>query len=86
MATEQGRVAECHNKTEHNGEHSKEDERKKIETKFAEPACSSGSSIYYILRDTINILVFLGEKKIHGMGILFPKGAIAAFMRQITVF
>ena len=38
MAAEQGRVAECHNKTEHNGEHSKEEERKKVETKFAEPA------------------------------------------------
>ena len=38
MAREQGRVAECHNKTEHNGEHSKEDEREKVETKFAEPA------------------------------------------------
>ena len=37
-ATEQGRVAECHNKTEHNGEHSKEEERKKVETKLAEPA------------------------------------------------
>ena len=38
MAAEQGRVAECHNKTEHNGEHSKEEERKKVETKFAEHA------------------------------------------------
>ena len=38
VATEQGRVAECHNKTEHNGEHSKEEERKKVETKFAEHA------------------------------------------------